>query len=662
MTTVRPEAELSAPPRATPASGRTDDPALPGRSEAGLRRSLGYGDLVAIGVGGIIGSGWLFSVLSAANVAGPASIWAWVIGGGISVLLALAWAELGGIFPQAGTTARVPYYTHGSFLGFQLSWIRYLAVATIPAIEAEAVVTATAAIFDRWHVPIFLTTATRFGTERFASLTPLGVLVAAGLVFGFLLLNLAGIRALGRANRWVTVWKVAVPLVTAVTLLTVFRAGNLTSTPGGVFPYGPASVVAAVGTSGIMFAYLGFAQMLDFGGEARRPGLDMPRALLTAVLLATGVYCTLSIAFLGAVRWTGAGLAVGDWAGLGASPWANLPLYYAVAANGGLAFGLVGLLLLVDAGVSPSGTGWIYLGVSTRALFGWADESRLPKRLTEVDARGVPWLALGVSTAVGLLFLLPLPSWYELVGFLSSATILTYVVGSLAVPALRRTAGELPRPFRLPWAGFVAPAGFVAAALVLFWAGFQLLSWMVALAVVGEIVYLVAIGPQRHGLARSEALGAGLLLALGLALWAYLGPLVDRGTGLGTAGGALASPLWSRTAVGPDVLALLVAALLLVVPWAYLLRRDRGEGRRSLRAAAWFPAWLAVLFPLTYLGEFGPQFASGSATLAYPWARVLPFPVGTAAAAALAGVVYAWAVRAAYRTEELEAREGLPGR
>ena len=619
-----------------------------------FRRSLGYWDLVALGVGGIIGSGWLFSVLSAATFAGPASFWAWTIGGGISILLALAWAELAGLFPRTGASSRVPFYTHGSFLGFQFGWIRYLSVATIPAIEAEAVITALAALLDRAHSGVALTTATGFGSEHFASLTPIGIGLAAGLVLGFLLLNLAGIQALGRTNRWVTVWKVAIPLATAVTLLAIFRPANLSSPPGGGVPYGAASIVAAVGSSGIMFAYLGFAQMLDFGAEARRPGRDMPRALLTAVGIATVVYCVLSLAFLGAVRWGDAGLAAGNWAGLGGSSWANLPLYYAVAASPGALFAVVAVLLLIDAGVSPSGTGWIYLGTSTRSLFGWARESRLPSRLLEVDGRGVPRVALVVSAGIGLLFLLPLPSWYELVGFLSSATVLTYVVGSLAVPALRRTAGELPRSFRLPGVAIVAPAGFLAAALVLYWAGFELLSWMVAIAIAGEIAYLAAAGAPRHGIPRTEALGVAGLFAMLWALWVWFGPVSDMGFGLGSLSAAGNSPLWSRESGAATLAGLLGGGALLVAPWAYLRFRSTASGRASVRAGLWLPGWLALLYPIGFFGEFGPAFGATSSAHPYPLARVLPFPLGTLLAAGWTTAIFFVALGAAYRTEELE--------
>ena len=94
-------------------------------------------------------------------------------------------------------------------------------------------VTALAALSDRFHWGIALTSAHAFGTERFAGLTPIGVGLAAALVVGFFLLNLAGVRALGAANRWVTVWKVVVPIATAARVLGVFRPSNVWGAPGG---------------------------------------------------------------------------------------------------------------------------------------------------------------------------------------------------------------------------------------------------------------------------------------------------------------------------------------------------------------------------------------------------------------------------------------------
>ena len=78
----------------------------PGRSGRSLKREVGLIGLTWASVGSIIGSGWLYGAQKAVGVAGPAALVSWIIGAVAIVLLALVHAELGGMFPVAGGTAR----------------------------------------------------------------------------------------------------------------------------------------------------------------------------------------------------------------------------------------------------------------------------------------------------------------------------------------------------------------------------------------------------------------------------------------------------------------------------------------------------------------------------------------------------------------------------
>ena len=96
-------------------------------------------DLTMASLGGIIGSGWLFGSLYAAQIAGPSAIIAWVLGGLAVLLIGLVYAELGGMLPESGSIARYPHYTHGHLTSFIMGWAAWIAYASVPAIEAEAV-------------------------------------------------------------------------------------------------------------------------------------------------------------------------------------------------------------------------------------------------------------------------------------------------------------------------------------------------------------------------------------------------------------------------------------------------------------------------------------------------------------------------------------------
>jgi amino acid transporter len=78
-----------------------------------------------------------------------------------------------------------------------------------------------------------------------------------------------------------------------------------------------------------------------------------------------------------------------------------------------------------------------------------------------------------VSAVIGLLFLLPFPSWSKLVGVVTSASVMMYAGAPLALGALRRQKPDLPRPYRLPAAHIMAPLSFVLATWIVYWAGWS---------------------------------------------------------------------------------------------------------------------------------------------------------------------------------------------
>src|SRR5947207_15504805 len=82
-----------------------------------LRRDVGFLGLLFASLGSIIGAGWLFGALYASSLAGPAAVISWLLGGGAVMLLAFTHAELGGMYPVAGGSARFPRFAFGGLLG-----------------------------------------------------------------------------------------------------------------------------------------------------------------------------------------------------------------------------------------------------------------------------------------------------------------------------------------------------------------------------------------------------------------------------------------------------------------------------------------------------------------------------------------------------------------
>jgi hypothetical protein len=110
-------------------------------------------------------------------------------------------------------------------------------------------------------------------------------------------------------------------------------------------------------------------------------------------------------------------------------------------------------VLLVDAVISPAGTGLVYLGTSARLPYAIGEEELLPDQLTQVNRRGVPLYSVLLAFVVGEWAFLPFPNWSSLVGLVTGATAIMYAFAPVVLAALQDRDPGLPRPYRIPAPG-----------------------------------------------------------------------------------------------------------------------------------------------------------------------------------------------------------------
>lgn len=439
-----------------------------------LQRDIGFRGLTFVSLGSIIGSGWLLGALTAATVAGPASLLSWLLAAAMLLVLALVHAELGGAYPFAGGTARFPLFAFGPLAAFTTGWMTWLQSVSIAPIEVEATLSYTA------HIGWVSRNVTILDGD--GDLTRPGIAVASVFMLLFTVVNIVGVRMLSDSNAAVVVWKTIVPLLTVVVLLVLsFHAGNFTA-GGGFMPFGVHGVFAAL-PAGVVFALQGFEQAIQMAGEARHPQRDVSRAVIGSTVIGTIIYLLLEVAFIGALApanlihgWADP-IGPGDF-----GPYAEIATALGV---GWLAF-----VLYVDAVVSPAGTGLVYLGGTARITYAMGRERSLPRVLARVSLRGVPLWSIIAAFAVGELCLLPFPSWQSLVGLITSATMFMYAYAPVALHALRLRDPNRHRPYRTPAWKVVSPAAFVSANLVIYWSGFEA-NWKICASLaLGLAVYL----------------------------------------------------------------------------------------------------------------------------------------------------------------------------
>jgi amino acid transporter len=285
-------------------------------------------------------------------------------------------------------------------------------------------------------------------------------------------------------NSTATWWKVGIPLLTiAVLALTSFHPHNFTAADG-FSPYGAAGVLAAVSTSGIIFALLGFEQADQLAGESANPKRDIPRAVIGAIAIGAVIYILLQIVFLTALPASQIG---GTWAHGGFTGFSG-PLAQLASLVG---VGWLATILYIDAVVSPGGTGLIYVTGASRVSYGLSRNGYVPTAYERTDRRGIPWCGLVTAFLVGCVCFLPFPSWKSLVGLITSASVLVYAGAPLSLGVFRNRLPHAERPFRLPAAKLLAPLAFVVANLLILWSGWTT-DWKLGVAILIGYVILVA--------------------------------------------------------------------------------------------------------------------------------------------------------------------------
>jgi amino acid transporter len=454
-------------------------PSQPGRRrDFALKREVGLIGLMWASMGSIIGSGWLFGAQEGLIAAGPAVIFAWLIGAACLLVVALVHAELGAMFPVSGGTARFPHYAFGGAVGASFGWFSWLQAATVAPIEVSAMIT-YAQHYDF---------ATSWVKPATGVLSATGIVVAVILMAVFTAINFLGVRLLATTNSALTWWKVAIPLLVIIVLsFNNFDTGNLHAADGFA-PGGLKAVLEAVSTGGIIFSYLGFEQADQLAGEARNPKRDIPLAIIGSMAIGTIVYVLLQLAFLFSLPDSAIGKT---WSDTGQKAYFTLFTSPFAQVATVLSIGWLATIIYIDAIISPGGTGIIYTTGSSRVAYGLSRNGYVPSMFEWTNERAVPWVGLIAAFVTGCICFLPFPSWQSLVGLITSASVLMYAGAPLSLSAFRKRLPDQERPFRLPAAEILSPLAFAVSSLIILWTTWNT-DWKLGVSIL--IGYAILVG------------------------------------------------------------------------------------------------------------------------------------------------------------------------
>jgi len=402
-----------------------------------LRRTLGFWALVAYGIGDILGAG-IYALMG--KIAGISGMYAWLafaVAMAVAGLTAISYAELGRRFPRSGGEA---YFCQQAFgwptVSLMIGWLVFssgvVSLATVSRASADYALAPWPAASETLH---------------------------AGIVGTFLLvltgINFWGIRESSLANIFCT-------LVESSGLIIVLVVGIIFLAGREAPPLPPAAAVGAAagglnwsliiqGSALAFFAFIGFEDMVNVSEEVKDPQRNMPRAILTALLVAGSVYVL--------VAWVATQVVAPDELAAAQGP-LLLVVQRAAPAFPAWIFVMIALFAVAN-------TGLLNYVMGSRLLYGMAQEGLLPRWLGALHPRTqTPYAAILVILAVALSLAIT-GTIQMLAGTTSFLLLLVFATVNLSLVAIKYREGGEKNKRRL---GLVVPLAAAATSLALMFA------------------------------------------------------------------------------------------------------------------------------------------------------------------------------------------------
>jgi basic amino acid/polyamine antiporter, APA family len=476
--------------------------------EHALHRALGPLNLVALGIGAIIGAGiFVLTGQAAALHAGPA-VWISMILVGVACAFAgLCYAEMASTVPVAGSAYTYAYATMGELIAWIIGWDLVLEYAAGAATVGVGWSGHLVSLFQQLgiHLPPNLTNApTQWCTESQVNMAAgcahyglnfTGALVNLPAVFVVALMStilVVGIRESARVNNLIVLLKVAIVLLIVAVGLGHINAANWTPlippNTGEWGTFGWSGVLRGAGL--VFFAYIGFDAVSTAAQEAKNPQKDMPIGILGSLFICTLLYVVVSAVLTGMVPYTqlGGNAPVAD-----AMRIVGAPDWIRILIDIGAVLGLGSVILVMLLGQSR-----VFYSMSRDGLIGKWGQAVHPKFRTPYLSTIFTGVAVGLATGI-----LPLQLLGQLVNI---GTLLAFVLVCAGVWILRTKRPDLDRPFKtplmpiVPLMGIICCLGLMATLPGDTW--LRLIVWLV----IGFVIYF-GYGKRHSVLQRQIAAG-----------------------------------------------------------------------------------------------------------------------------------------------------------
>lgn len=431
-------------------------------------KKLSTWQLILMSTGGMIGAGWLFSPYYAFQTAGVGVLLSWIIIAVLTLIIGIAFAEVITIVPIVGGLSRFIGITHSrtvSFVFLSLGWLSF--VVYLP-IEAQSAIQYLSFWFKN------LVTQGEQGTI----LSHEGLMLAIAIIVLLTWFNSFLLRNVAKVNSLISIWKILVPLIIAWIIILNFGEWKNIEFAHEQQNFSLEKVLLAITGSGMAFAFTGFQNGLILANSAENPRKAMPYSLFSPIIVGFILYSSLSLIYI---------TCLGDQ---------KIPSGSAAPLLGIISlFGihLIINVLFIDAVIAPLGTANVYTAVTARILYGLGKDFFPKSFLEKLNKFSAPTVCLWINALIGACFLMPLPTWQQLVDFLSSVVVFSYLAGPVVLIILRENFPELPRPFMVWNYKLIGYLGFACCGMLIYWSNFYNLICLSLVSLILISIYNLVI-------------------------------------------------------------------------------------------------------------------------------------------------------------------------